>query len=420
MTEIANDNSKPLLTVFLTIFIDMLGIGVLIPIFPLLILPHSEFRIIPDSWPPTAGYILLGWLSASFPLAQFIFTPLLGQLSDQFGRKKVLALSICGTGIAYLLFAIGIVTKNIPLLFFSRIMDGCTGGNISVAQAVIADISTPQRRAKNFALVGMAFGLGFILGPFIGGILADPSLISWFNAATPFYFTAILSWINMFFVLVFLPETLKVKSNNPVDLSRSFSNVIQAFSNPGLRHIMPSTFFSNAGFTFFTTFFAVTLAHKYNFTQGRIGNYFAYIGIMIVLAQGIVVRRIAKYCQDYQVLRFSMFGTASCLVIYFFIPTAYELWIYCVPPFLAIFNALTMAFNATLVTRITPSDKHGEGLGITSSIMALAQVIPAILSGYVATLDPSLPIVAGSFTVFLGGLLFWLLFKPAMYANNNI
>ena len=396
----------------------MLGVGVLIPVYPLLILPTSPFRVIPDSWNLTSGFIMLGWLGASFPLAQFFFAPILGQIADRFGRKKTLAISLSGTSFAYILFAIAILTKNIPLLFISRIMDGITGGNISVAQAVIADISTPKTRAKNFALVGMAFGLGFILGPFIGGKLSDQTLVSWFNAATPFYFTAFLSLLNMLSVLRFLPETLKTSSNKRIDITKPFNNITKAFSAFGLRSVMPSTFLFNAGFTFFTTFFAVTLAKKYGFSQGHIGNYFAYIGIMIFLAQGVLVRRLSGRVDDYKVLRFSMFGTGICLLIYHFIPASHAHLLYFVPPFLASCNAMTFAFNASIVTRITPPNIHAESLGINSSIMALGQAIPAILAGYIATIDPYLPLVVGSSTIIFGGLMFWILFKPEQFTNK--
>jgi len=139
---------------------------------------------------------MAGWLMSAFPLAQFLCTPILGQLADRYGRKKVLAFSIGGTAISYALFALGIYTKSIPLLFFARILDGISGGNISVAQAVIGDVSNAKNRAKNFGLVGVSIGIGFILGPFIGGKLSDPAVISWFDAATPFWFAAFLSIIN--------------------------------------------------------------------------------------------------------------------------------------------------------------------------------------------------------------------------------
>lgn len=396
----------------------MLGVGVLIPVYPLLVLPSSPFKVIPDNSTISYGFILLGWIATSFPLAQFFCAPILGQLADRYGRKKILSLSLFGTAIGYVLFAIGILTKNIPLLFAARIIDGATGGNISVAQAVIADISTANNRAKNFGLVGMAFGIGFILGPFIGGKFSDPTLVHWFNAATPFYFTALLSLINASMVLKFLPETLSIKISKRLDITKPINNLIKAFSSEGLRHIMPSTFLFNAGFTFFTTFFGVMLANKYGFTQGHIGNYFAYIGIMIVLAQFLVVRRISGKIDDYKVLRFSMFGTSICLLIYFIIPSSHKNLIYFIPPFMSTFNALTYSFNAAIVTRVTPINVRAESLGINSSTMAIAQVFPSLLSGYFASIYSTLPLFAGSLTVMLGGVAFWLLFKPQKYTNR--
>jgi len=185
-----------------------------------------------------------------------------------------------------------------------------------------------------------------------------------------------------------------------------------AFSRPGLRNIMPSTFLFHVGFTFFTTFFAITLANKFNFTQGQIGDFFAYQGIMIIFAQGVIVRKVSAYVKDYQVLRFSIFGTACCLMAFFWVSREHMHMLYFIPPFLATFNALTFAFTASLVTRVTPENIRGEGLGISSSVMALAQAIPACLSGYVATIYPTLPILVGSLTIILGGVSFWIFFKP--------
>ena len=181
--------SNPLPVVLFTVFVDLLGVGILIPVIPQLMAnPGSNYYLFPENTPASHGYIVLGFLVAIFPLMQFIATPILGQLSDKFGRKKILAISLAGTSMSYVLFAIGIMTKNIPLLFLSRGFDGITGGNIAVAQAAVADVTPPEKRARNFGLIGAVFGFGFIIGPYIGGKLSDPSIISWFNATTPFFF----------------------------------------------------------------------------------------------------------------------------------------------------------------------------------------------------------------------------------------
>lgn len=419
MTQPPHNYKKILWTIFLTILIDMLGIGILIPVFPMLVVPGSPFKITPDSWTTAQGFIMLGWMMTCFPLAQFLCAPILGQLADRYGRRRVLALSISGTGIAYILFAIGIITKNIPLMFFSRIMDGATGGNISVAQAVIGDISSPQNRAKNFGLIGMAFGLGFIIGPFIGGKLSDPHLIHWFNAATPFWFAAILSTINVISVLRNLPETLKVRSDKRVDLRRPIHNIFKAFSTNGINRIIPSTFLFNAGFTFYTTFWGVVLAEQFGFTQGHIGDFFAYIGIMVVFAQGIVVRRLSGKITEQKVLHFSMFISGICLILYYLIPTNHPGLMYLIPPFMAIGNALTFAFSSALITKVSPHNIRGEVMGINSSANALAQAIPAMLAGYIATHHARLPVLVGGMIIMLAGILFRILFKSKYLTNTE-
>jgi DHA1 family tetracycline resistance protein-like MFS transporter len=396
----------------MVVFVDLVGISILFPIFPQLVTPGSPDVILPDGWTVAQGFILLGWLTAAYPLAQFLAAPILGQLSDKYGRKPVLIGSIIGTVLGYVLFAIGLATKNIPLLFASRILDGFTGGNISVAQAAVADISTAKNRAKNFGLIGMAFGLGFILGPYIGGKLADPSIVSWFNAATPFWFAAILSLFNIVLIALFLPETLKIKKTQRLDVTKPFHNIVDAFSKPGLRSVMPSSFLFTAGFTFFTTFFGVVLAQKFGFSPSSIGDYFAYVGLWIAISQGVIVGRVAKKYKDYQVLRVSLFITAFSLLGYALIPDGAFRWLFLVPPILATGNGLTMAFTSSIISRITPKELQGEALGINASVMALAQAFPAIIAGYVATVGLNVPIFVGSAIIGLAGISFWVFFKP--------
>lgn len=404
--------SRPLLAIFVTVFIDLLGVGILIPVFPQLVNPSSPDFILPDGWTIQQGFILLGWLSASYPLAQFLAAPIMGQLADRYGRKPVLAISIFGTAIGYILFAIALITKNIPLLFASRMLDGVTGGNISVAQAAIADISTAKNRAKNFGLIGMAFGLGFILGPYIGGKLADPSVVSWFSAATPFWFAAGLSLVNVLLVLLFLPETLKEKVKEKLDPTRAIKNVVSAFSKPGLRSIMPTSFLFAAGFAFFTTFFGIVLTQKFGFSAGSTGDYFAYIGLWSALVQGVIVGLVAKKLKDYQVLRISIFIAAICLMLYALVPASSVHWLWLIPPIFSLGYGLTMAFTSALISRISPPELQGQALGINASVVALAQSIPAILTGYIASVNQSLPIAVASAVMASAGVVFWLLFKP--------
>lgn len=412
--------NRALPAVFFTIFLDVLGIGILIPVIPLLLAaPMSPEYLLPAGWTFTQGLILLGWLTAIYPLMQFFTTPILGQLSDKYGRKKVLAISLVGTGLGYVLFAIGIITKNIPLLFAARALDGMTGGNISVAQAVVSDVTPAKDRTKRFGMIGAIFGIGFVMGPYVGAKLASPSTSffglfstpSWFNAATPFWFAAILSAINVILVLTMLPETNTQLQKVKLKLTQSLHNITKAVTYPGLRVIFPSTFLYFAGFTFFTTFFQVFLINRLGFDQSNIGDYFAYVGIWIAIAQVTVTPFVAKRLKNYQVIRFSLAATGAALLTMLFAKTTPQLLLF--TPLFAIFNGLTMANVLSLVSKSAGKEVQGEVLGINASVQALAQAIPAVISGYVATMGVRVPVITGAGIMILSGVIFWILYRPS-------
>ncbi len=412
---------NPMLAIFTTVFIDLLGFGILIPVFPLLI-TDGPFRVTPETWSFTQGLIMLGWLQAIYPFCMFIAAPILGQLSDRHGRRPVLAFSIFGTAIGYVLFAVGISTGNLPLLFAARGLDGLTGGNLAVAQAAIGDISTHENRAKNFGFMGAAFGMGFIIGPYLGGKLSSPSVSfyglfdtpHWFGATTPFWFAAILALLNCTAVLTTFPETVKEKFHGgKIRIGQSLNNVVNGFKSDRLRIILLSSFLFSAGFTFFTTFFGVYLRNKFSFSSSKIGDYFAIVGLCIALSQGLVVGRVAKKLVDFKVLRFSMFGTGSMMLIYFLTPTTSSMYLYMVIPFFSVFNGLCMANTSSLISRSAEMGKQGEAMGIYSSVSSLSQVPAAVLVGYITTsITSSQPLIVASVCIGLAGLSFVLLFKP--------
>jgi len=412
------DRALPI--VLFTIFLDLLGVGVLLPIIPqLLANPSSHYYLLPAGWTFQGGLILLGWLVAIYPLMQFLSTPILGQLSDRFGRKPVLGFSIFGTAVGYILFAIGIITHNLPLLFFSRALDGITGGNLSVAQAVIADVTPPKDRAKRFALIGAAFGAGFVLGPYLGAKLASPNISffglfhtpHWFNPATPFWFTAILSFINLSLILLLLPETNKQLQRVKIKLTKSLSNIFTAASYPGLRTVFPTIFLFWGGFAFFQTFFQVVLIQKLHFSANNIGDFFAYIGIWIAIVQAVITPMLAKRFKPYNILRFTFIGAGISLLLYLTATNTKDLlWI---TPIFAFFLGNSIANSLALVSMTADSHIQGEVLGINASVQSLAQAIPAAMSGYIAVIGVKTPVLVGGLTVIAGGILFLLIYRPS-------
>lgn len=399
--------NRALATLFFTIFLDMVGVGILIPIMPVILAdPASPHYLLPPGTSPKLGYVLLGFMFTIFSFGQFIASPVIGQFSDKFGRKKMLVFSVLGTAIGHALFALGVGWKSIPLLLLTRLWTGITTGNIVVAQASIADITTSERRAANFGLIGAAFGLGFIIGPFIGGRLADSTLVSWFTAATPFWFAALLSVINFVFITTMYKETNKQKqSAHQVDWGKSVKNIFHALTLTTLRPLFITGFLYNMGFTFYMTFVSVFLFYRFGFTEASIGNYFAYIGLWIIFTQGVLTRWAGKKWSESVILQRSIIIAGLCILA--ILSCQKGSWLYFVVPFFSMALGLSGSNLTALISRSAGASVQGEILGINGSINALAMALPPLFAGLIAaTFDPHAPLLISSIIIISGGLYF--------------
>lgn len=410
---------RTLLTILFTIFVDLLGFGILIPIIPLLVAdPQSQFFILKPEYTLSQSYIIFGFLSAMWSLMVFLVAPIFGQLSDKVGRKKILIFALIGTALSYLLFAIGIITKNLPLLFFSRAFDGITGSSIAVAQAAIADVTDPKNRAKNFGIIGAAFGLGFIMGPYLGGKLSDPLVSHWFNATTPFFFAAALSFLNVLFIIFFFQETLREKNcDSKLIFTKAFSNIFKAWHLGPIRNILLTNFLLQGGFAFFTTFFAVFLIRRFSFNQSDIGNFFSYIGFWGIIAQVVVLRIIIKKFDERKILQFSLIAVSFLLFAQLWPNKTWQLLL--ITPFFSVANGLCQSTIPSLVSRSATNNVQGEILGINSSVQNLAMAVPPMISGYIAAaFAPEAAIFVSSIVIFVAWVVFVLGPRTSCASND--
>src|SRR6185312_2428373 len=268
---------SPLVVIFTTVFIDLVGFGIVIPVLPFYA-EGTRFNATPRT---------VGLLFASYSVMQLIFSPILGRLSDKHGRRPVLLISIIGTGIGFLILGFA---NTLILLFVGRILDGITGGNISTAQAYIADITTPENRAKGMGLIGAAFGLGFVFGPAIGGILTR------WGVAVPFFFAAGLCFANALLLYFTLPET--VTRDHPARTSaaggRGLGQLIQSFADRRLAYVLIIYFLFIVAFSIMTTSFSLFTMFRFGYDAQHTGYLFAYVGILAVIVQGGLIGRLVK------------------------------------------------------------------------------------------------------------------------------
>jgi DHA1 family tetracycline resistance protein-like MFS transporter len=408
-------NTWTRVVIILTVFLDLLGVSLVIPVAAPLFL-SMDATIFPASASLEFRTLILGALLGVTPLVQFFSAPLLGAYSDRAGRKPVLLLSVLANGIGHFLFGAGILSGNLALLFVSRVLAGAGSGNLSAANSAMADISAPEEKVRNFGLVGMAIGFGFIVGPFVGGKLTDPSLVSWFNYATPLWVATALTLLNAILILLILPETLRVRLNRPMDALTGIRNIRRAFGMQHLRSIYAVSFLLGFGFNFFTQFFSVFLVAKFQFSTSQIGALFAYVGIWIAFTQGILARIISRRVLPPSVIRWAPLITTAVLLALAFI--RHERTIYLLLPLVAMSYGVNAPNVTAIISDSAGKESQGEALGINQSMGALSMALPPILAGFAVSLFVGLPLYLSAFFVFLGWLVFvryWSPVKPVFH-----
>jgi DHA1 family tetracycline resistance protein-like MFS transporter len=400
-------NNKRLFNIFIIVFIDLLGFGLILPLLPFY---ADEFGATP---------LLVGLLTAIYAAAQLVGAPLLGRLSDRFGRRPILLISILGTFLGFLLFGLAVpvgqklaVLLGMPsnqmvliIMFISRALDGFTGGNISVAQAYITDVTTEKDRAKGLGLVGAAFGLGFVFGPAMGGFLSS------YGFSVPAFAAAGLSAINLVMVTLWLPESLPKEDREASALNKkpkvSINALFEVLRRPKVGPILSVSFFYGLAFALFSTMFSLFAQYKLDLDARQTGYVLAYVGVLIALVQGVGVGPISKRFPDRWIILTSTIILTISLLIWAFTGSIILLLIIMIP--LAGTSGVLNTVLRSSLTKVVDKEEVGGILGISSSFESLTRVIAPSLGGLLlGSLGTWAPGVAGGVIMFCVIILAWV------------
>ena len=364
---------SPLLVIFITVFIDLVGFGIVIPVLPFYV-EGTKFNASPR---------MVGLLFASYSIMQLIFTPVLGRLSDRYGRRPVLFLSLLGTSAGF--FILGFATK-LWMLFAGRIIDGITGGNISTAQAYIADVTTKENRAKGMGLIGAAFGLGFVFGPAIGGVLSrwDINFGGYHipGISVPLIFAGALAFANATLLYFVLPET--VTPDHPARESAAtarWSQLFKALHQSRLAFVLTIYFLFVVAFSIMTSSFGLFTLYRFGFDAHDTGWIFAFVGVIGAIIQGGLIGRLVKMFGEIPlVIVGALLFTASLFVIPLTGPQTGLAALLGVGAAFAVGNGLATPSLTSLASKSAGAGEQGGVLGVTQAVASLARVTGPLIS----------------------------------------
>ncbi len=370
--ERARRMDAPMALILMTVVIDLIGFGIVLPILPL--------------WAHHFGATAteIGILSATYSLMQVIFAPVWGRLSDRAGRRPVILITLLGSCVSA--FMIGIA-HTLLLLFVARIINGVSGASYAAAQAYVADITTDESRARGMGLIGAAFGIGFIIGPALG---AGLSLVS---DAAPFFFASGLAGVNLVLAWRLLPE-----SRRPGSLTAPMGRwamMRHALTSRRLAPLVWMSFIATFAFVGMEATFALLGAYRFGYGEGAMGMLFAFVGLAAAVGQGLIVgRAVARYGET-QVMVWGLIGTAVGLAL---LAVAFNIVVVLIAlAILGVFSGLAFATLSALISHAAPVDMQGGVLGVAASSSGLARVGGPIVAGALFEyINPSAPLAFGA------------------------
>ena len=375
--------------IFITLLIDVIGFGIIIPVLPKLLAEMNHISINEAS--KYGGYLLF-----SFALAQFVFSPVMGNLSDQLGRRPVLLLSLLGFGIDYIILAFA---PSYGWLLVGRIIAGITGASFTTAAAYIADISTPENRAKNFGMIGAAFGLGFIIGPLLGGLLGHLSL------RAPFYAAAALSFLNLAYGYFVLPESLSKDLRRPFDWKRAnpLGTLKQLGKYKKIAWLLVAYFMLYMGSHAVQSTWNYFTMYHFQWNEAMVGFSLALVGVLAGVVQAGLAQKAGNLLGVGKSVYLGFALYTLGMFLFAFASKTWMMYIFLIP---YCFGGIAMPNLQSLMVGKVPANEQGELQGGLTSLMSVTTIFGPMLMTHIFYLftSKSAPIVFPGAAFFLGGI----------------
>jgi multidrug resistance protein len=387
---------SPLATILLVVFVDLIGFGMIIPILPLY---AKSFQ---------AAEWQIGLLLGCYSFMQFLASPVLGYISDRVGRKPVLLVSLIGSAIGYAVMA---SAASLTMLFIARIIAGICGASVGTAAAYIADITPPENRSRRMGLIGAAFGVGFVLGPAIGGILSQ------FSTKGPFWFGAGLAFINAIAVLLILPEPEKHVKRSEAGIPAG-PDVVDRTGLGGIPILVVTYFVAIAGFAIVTMIYPQVLDRRFSLSPAQISMVFVFLGLVGAFIQGGAIGRMAKRFGDYKLAAAGLLLMAVSMVV---MPFAHNMPLFLVFTFgLAAGNSLAQPTLMAMASRLAATTAQGRVIGTVQSAGSLGRVVGPSAGGFMLGWDRPGPNLAYGNTPFLiGGIVMGIAFLISLMLRRS-
>lgn len=390
---------RTFLTILMTYLLDLVGYSIVFPVLaPLLLNPNLHF--FPHDTLAITRTTMLGFLFATFGVAQFFGGPIAGALADHYGRYKIFLITIAISVLGYALLAFSIYEQNLTLLFIGRIITGVCSGNFALAQSATADLTDSKHRSKAFGILLGVGGLGFVAGPWVGGILANPD---WLFGSSAFIFAAIASLLNLVMVYFFFVETWQ-RSKNHTSLLATFKDIASVFHVKKLRILLTAYLLFSIGWGFFLIFSPTYLVQKFALGSDQIGNIFAYMALCWFFVSMFLNKELIAYIS---LPRLIIGGTliAGIGVALYTLPA--QLWPYwIIIPIALLGGALSWVNLGALISMETSEEMQGRSMGASGSMWAVGQIVAPLIAGPLAGWNIYSPLLLGSLVIFISFLYF--------------